>query len=130
MAATASDKAAVDVTGAFTPEAFERHLSGLTAAPAWWIERKRSAYARFEHLAMPSRTDEGWRFSNISGVALNGYAPAEPGAGIGAGHAGLAVVPAAMLVFVNGRPSGGVSIPSDLAARGVVVSTLSGALSR
>jgi Fe-S cluster assembly protein SufD len=130
MAATASDKAAVDVTGAFTPEAFGRHLSGLTAAPSWWIERKRSAYARFEHLAMPSRTDEGWRFSNISGVALNGYAPAEPGAGIGAGHAGLAVVPAAMLVFVNGRPSGGVSIPSDLAARGVVVSTLSGALSR
>jgi len=131
MAAPASDKAVVDVTGAFTPEVFERHLSGLAAAPAWWLERKRSAYARFEALAMPSRTDEGWRFSNISGVALGGYAPAGPHpSSAGDGHATLAIESAAALSFVNGRPSGAISISADLAARGVVVSTLSEALTR
>jgi Fe-S cluster assembly protein SufD len=131
MAATASDKAPVaDVTGAFTPEVFERHLAGLASVPGWWIERKRSAYARFEALPMPSRTDEGWRFSNIAGVTLGGYSPAVAGTGAGAGHADLAVEPAAALSFVNGRPSGAISISADLAARGVVVSTLSAALSR
>src|SRR5271155_3080967 len=131
MAAPASDKDVVDVTGAFTPEVFERHLSGLTAAPAWWLERKRSAYARFEALPMPSRADEGWRLSNISGGALGGYAHAGPHPGPGGdGHASLAVESAASLSFLNGRRSASTPLPADLAARGVVVSTLSEALTR
>ncbi len=60
-------------TGAFTAEAFAAHLAGQSAAPAWWLERKRAAYAAFAALPMPKRTDESWRFSNISTLTLDGF---------------------------------------------------------
>lgn len=63
------------VTGVFTAEAFAAHLAALRSAPAWWLERKRSAYAAFAGLPMPKRTDEAWRFSTISGLTLDGFAP-------------------------------------------------------
>src|SRR5580658_9076083 len=109
MAAPSTDQAtAADLVGGFTPEVFSRHLSVLSSAPAWWLERKRSAYARFESLPMPSRTDEGWRFSNISGVTLGGYAPAGAGSPAGgASRPALAIEPAATLEFLNGRALGG-----------------------
>src|ERR1700691_2351978 len=132
MAAPSTDQAtAADLVGGFTPEVFSRHLSALSSAPAWWLERKRSAYARFEGLPMPSRTDEGWRFSNISGVTLGGYAPAggeAPAAGIS--PAPLAVESAATLSFMNGRACGAKSISPALAAQGVTVTTLSEAVAR
>jgi Fe-S cluster assembly protein SufD len=129
MAATTTDKAAtIDITGGFTHEVFEKHLAGLPDAPEWWVERKRAAYLRFEGLALPSRTDEGWRFSNISGVTLGGYAPA--GADTGAPQAVLAVESAAGLSFANGRLSGSTALSAELAAKGVIVSTLSEALTK
>jgi Fe-S cluster assembly protein SufD len=130
MAAPATDKsAAVDITGGFTPEVFARHLETQSLAPEWWLERKRSSYARFEALPMPSRTDEGWRFSNISGVTLGGYAPAAVHAKAGgANHAALAIESAATLSFLNGRYTGGSPIPAELTAKGVVISTLTEAL--
>ncbi len=129
MAATAPDKAtAIDITGGFTHEVFERHLAGLPGAPEWWTERKRAAYARFEGLALPSRTDEGWRFSNISGVTLGGYAPVGADSGAAAAPAALAIEAAAALSFANGSPAGSKAVSAELAAKGVVVSTLSEAL--
>ncbi len=130
MAAPATDKApVVDITGGFTHEVFSRHLAGLATAPDWWTDRKRAAYARFESLPLPSRTDEGWRFSNISGVALGGYAPAAVQPGAVAAHAALAIETSASLSFLNGRPAGSSPLPADLAAKGVIVSTLSRAIS-
>jgi Fe-S cluster assembly protein SufD len=128
MAGTAPAPVA-DLIGGFTPEAFARHLAALKGAPAWWLERKRSAYARFEALPMPSRTDEGWRFSNIAGVTLGGYSPADaaPAKGV---PAVLALESAATLSFVNGRFAGGSGTPPDLAAKGVIVSTLSEAVAK
>src|ERR1700722_3411571 len=121
MAATAPDKtAAIDITGGFTHEVFEKHLAGLPDAPEWWIERKRAAYLRFEGLALPSRTDEGWRFSNISGVTLGGYAPAV--AESGAPQAVLSIEAAAGLSFANGRPVGSTALSAELSAKGVIVS--------
>jgi len=60
-------------TGAFTAEAFTAHLAGLSAAPAWWLERKRAAYAGFAALPLPKRTDETWRFSAIGTLTLDGF---------------------------------------------------------
>jgi Fe-S cluster assembly protein SufD len=132
MAVTASEPTtAADLVGGFTPEVFARHIAGLFGAPAWWLERKRTAYARFEALPMPSRTDEGWRFSNIAGVTLGGYAPAAAEAKAkGVAHADLSIESAATLSFLNGRPDGAVAISAAVSATGVVVSTLSEAVRR
>jgi Fe-S cluster assembly protein SufD len=56
--------------GSFTTEAFAAHLAAHAAAPAWWLERKRAAYAKFAALPLPKRGDEAWRFSNVAGVTL------------------------------------------------------------
>ena len=69
-----STQVSVSLTGAFTPEAFEAHLTRIAHLPAWWMERKRAAYARFARLPLPRRTDENWRFSNQAGFTLDGYA--------------------------------------------------------
>ena len=61
--------------GSFTAEAFAEHLATQKNAPAWWLDRKRAAYAKFAALPLPSRTDEAWRFSNISTLTLDGFAP-------------------------------------------------------
>jgi Fe-S cluster assembly protein SufD len=120
-----------DLVGGFTAEAFARHIGSLKAAPAWWLERKRTAYARFEQLPMPSRTDEAWRFSNISGITLAGYAPRQAAAApLSNPKPPFHVESAALLSFVDGRLAGIQPIASDLAARGVVVTSLSEALTK
>src|ERR1700690_4237528 len=120
-------KVSADPVGAFTSEVFERHLAALASAPAWWLERKRAAYARFESLPLPSRTDEGWRFSNISGITLGGYSPAQ---GQPKAPAPIGIASAASLSFAGGHLAGRVAVSTDLERKGVVVSTLSEALAR
>ena len=133
MAADATVQlAVVGNLGGFTPEVFARHLASQSASPAWWLERKRAAYSRFESLPMPRRTDESWRFSNIAGLGLGGFSPAGNGAWSPAPGAPLelAIEPAATLSFLNGRLAGAVGPSADLAKKGVVASTLSEALAR
>ena len=123
--------ATLDLVGGFTPEAFKDHLGSLAKAPAWWLDRKRSAYERFEGLPMPARTDEAWRFSTISGVTLSGFRPnptERPSAQGGA--EALAVPVGATLTFLNGRLSSAPFLGGDLAAKGVVATTFSEALVR
>src|SRR5271170_7959288 len=105
-----------DFVGGFGPDVFSRHLAAISSAPAWWIERKRAAYARFEALPLPGRTDEGWRFSNISGVALGGYSPVQ-GKALPSQKPPelLGVEPAASLWFVDGQLAGSVAVSTDLA---------------
>ncbi len=128
MAAPAHSPAALaSPVGAFTPDALEAHLASLAGAPAWWLERKRSAYARFEALALPTRNDESWRFSTISGIRLEGYeagarATETPATGA------FDLASAATLTFLNGRLVARTALPAELASRGVVVSTISEAL--
>jgi len=124
--ATSPTLTAADLVGGFTAEAFERHLGTLPDAPAWWRERKRAAYARFAAAALPSRTDEGWRFSNIAGIKLVGYAPAAPAAEATAFPFPLEA--AVRLSFAGGRLAGRTPVPAELAAQGVVVTTLGQAL--
>ncbi len=114
---------AAAAVGGFTPEVFAKHLSSV---PAWWRERKKAAYARFEALPMPARTDESWRFSNLSGIRIDGFTPdAAPPAGTAPAPAAFALAAAPMLTFVNGRLAARGVLPAHLAAKGVVVSTLS-----
>ena len=117
-----SPDAAVAATpvGSFTPEVFERHLSTV---PASWHERKRAAYARFQSLPLPSRTDESWRFSTLSGIKLDGYLTDQPSALAAKAAFSLAAEPT--LTFVNGRLASRNALPAALTSRGVVVSTLS-----
>ena len=132
MAVAPSTRSSVaDAIGGFTREVFTNHLASLSGAPDWWVERKRSAYARFESLPMPSRTDEGWRFSNISGISLAGFSPATPDmTGAGMKLKQSLVTPAATLTFVGGRFARGTPVSDELAGRGVVISTLSEAISK
>jgi len=114
--------------GSFTPAAFEEHLS---LVPALWHERKRSAYARFEALPMPTRTDESWRFSTISGIKLDGYVHDQAGtrdAKAAKGAFSLAAEPT--LTFVNGRIGTRNALRDSVAAAGVVVCTLTEAAAR
>jgi Fe-S cluster assembly protein SufD len=113
---------AASALGALTAERFERALAESAGAPAWWLERKRGAYERFAVLPAPRRTDESWRFSSLAGLGLPA-APAAPEPG-GAASPLAGVHLAASLRFVNNRLAPGGGLPADLAARGVILTTL------
>ncbi|MEO8440582.1 MAG: Fe-S cluster assembly protein SufD [Spartobacteria bacterium] len=50
--------------------------------PSWFTDQQRAGWTQFESLPMPSRTDQAWRFSNVSLLDLAPYsvAPALPDA--------------------------------------------------
>ena len=118
---------ATDLVGGFTAEAFAAHLATQSSAPAWWLERKRAAYARFAALPMPARTDEAWRFSGLAGIDLGGYAVSGASA---PATAPFAIETAATLTFMNGRAVHSSPLPADLQAKGVIVTTLAHAVAR
>jgi Fe-S cluster assembly protein SufD len=45
------------------------------AEPAWLVERRRSALARFGELGMPTRRQENWRFTNLRALETADYPP-------------------------------------------------------
>jgi len=107
------------VNGDFTPGAFAAHLAGLGHLPAWWLDRKREAWRRFESLALPARTNELWRFSSVASLKLDGYRlpdAADPGFQVpepGFPHG-------AALAFVNNRLLPGGGLPASLETQGVI----------
>ena len=126
LSSSATPTSARSPLGAFTPDLFASHLASLAAAPAWWLERKRAAYAKFSSLPLPKRTDEAWRFSNYSGIALESYALPLPA------KTALAPFPvdsAASITFVNNTLLRGAASESKLPA-GVIVTTLADAAVR
>ncbi len=126
----ASSPITVPVVGSFTPAAFEAHLARVRHLPAWWLERKRAAYARFASLPLPRRTDEGWRFSDLGGLTLDGVALPEPVALADAHHTSLGIDGAGTLAFANHRAVFHEAVSDDLARRGVVFGSLQDALLR
>jgi Fe-S cluster assembly protein SufD len=116
---TNTTSTSVAPTGVFTPEAFAARLAADSAAPAWWRDRRRAAYERFAALPMPSRKDEAWRFSNLSGLSLEGVALGPTGKDERLARAPFG--PSA-LTFLNGERIGDhavTGLPS-----GVIVTTL------
>ncbi|HET7536647.1 MAG TPA: Fe-S cluster assembly protein SufD, partial [Candidatus Didemnitutus sp.] len=113
----------------FTREAFNAHLARVQHLPAWWLDRKRAAYERFLMLPMPARANEGWRFSNISGVTLDGFKI--PSGSVDfkkTTHADLGVAGAGTLLFANNRLAMQEPLAADAAKQGVVFDTLQNAL--
>ncbi len=116
------------LVGSFTPEAFNAHLATQSDAPVWWLDYKRKSYARFAELPMPKRTDETWRFSNISGLTLDGFkvgrvvpnAPSNLPTGTG-------IDGVAALTFINNVLVGSTLLAPELTAQGVIVTTLAAA---
>ena len=114
--------------GAFTAEVFAAHLARVQHLPAWWLDRKRAAYARFAALPLPKRTDEGWRFSHLSGLSLDGYKLAEPinhqqvtNQDLGAPDAGTLLLANHQLVYAE-------PLAAKFAEQGVIFTTLQEAL--
>jgi Fe-S cluster assembly protein SufD len=127
MASTISNPtASVALTGSFTREVFESHLRRVQHLPAWWLERKRAAYARFAEMPFPRRTDEGWRFSNLSGVSLDDFSvPSTAGAEDQMAGDQSPVLPS-HLVFTNNRLSS--MLADGSLPKGVVVTTIQSGL--
>ena len=96
-------------------------MAAAAGLPDWWIERKRSAFARFAELPLPRRGDESWRFSTVGGVKLDGYALPGPATSSGAAEA---FAQTAALTFANNRLIRSTPIAAELKAKGVIVSTL------
>ncbi|MBL9214898.1 MAG: Fe-S cluster assembly protein SufD [Opitutaceae bacterium] len=114
--------------GAFTREVFEAHLARVKHLPAWWRERKRAAYERFASLPMPRRTDEGWRFSQLGGLSLDGYHLPAAADYDRSGHAELGVPGAGTLLFANNRLAMQEPLSGAAARSGIVFDTLQNAL--
>src|SRR5262245_50261508 len=45
--------------------------------PEWFSKRQRAAWAEFQRLPMPARTDQAWRFSNVGALDLSPFHQAE-----------------------------------------------------
>ena len=115
------------VNGDFTPDAFAAHLAGLGHLPAWWLDRKREAWRRFEALPLPARTDELWRFSSVAGIKLDGYRLGDaPGSEIQGPK--VEWPHGAALTFVNNRLVPGGGLPAGGQAPGVIFCSIEEAL--
>jgi Fe-S cluster assembly protein SufD len=112
----------------FTAERFAAHLASRHAQPAWWLGAKQAAWNQYKALPLPVRTDERWRFSNITGMALDGFElPSEPAAAIP--H--LPDFPhAAELTFSNCQivDRAKTILSAELSAKGVIFAPLDEAL--
>jgi Fe-S cluster assembly protein SufD len=115
----------------FSRDAFAAHLARLQHLPAWWLERKKAAYERFVSLPMPKRTDEGWRFSNLTGITLEGFKlPTSAVDYKKTTHSDVGVAGAGTLLFANNRLAMQEPLGAEVANRGVIFETLQNALLR
>ena len=74
MTSSASGTIHAPAVGGFTEETFEAFLRERDE-PAWLIERRREAFARFQAFAWPSARDEEWRRTDIRGLRLDAFGP-------------------------------------------------------
>lgn len=111
------------LVGSFTQAVFDAHVASLGAAPAWWLDRKRAAYAKFTALPLPKRTDEAWRFSNLSTLTLDGFTPATAGGEFSSAPFGVS-----HLTFINNRRVP--VLPAQSLPAGVILTTLTEAASK
>src|SRR4051812_24414552 len=124
-----SVSAPTSLVGSFTRAAFDAHLQRVAHLPAWWLDRKRAAYERFAALPLPKRTNEGWRFSNLSTLTLDGFNATPAACRFDQmAHRELGVAGAGHLVFANNRLVASQPLDASTAGQGIVFDTLQNAL--
>jgi len=123
-----SVSAPISLVGSFTRDAFEQSLARCAHLPAWWLDRKRAAYARFAALPMPVRTNEGWRFSNLSTLTLDGFNLPAPIRFDQMAHRELGVTGAGHLVLANNRLVSRQVVDAAAVKNGVIFDSLQNAL--
>jgi len=117
------------LVGSFTQEAFEQSLARCAHLPAWWLDRKRAAYARFAAAPMPQRTNEGWRFSNLSTLTLDGFNAAPAAVRFDQmAHRELGVTGAGHLVLANNRLVSRQIVDAAATQSGIILDSLQNAL--
>jgi Fe-S cluster assembly protein SufD len=110
-------------------EAFDEFNKREAAQPAWLIELRQGAFARFVEAGFPTTHDEDWRFTNVAPIAQTEFqlapqARANEGDLQAFGAAGFVC----RMVFVNGRFAPKLSRIPDL-PKGVKLSGLAQELS-
>ena len=119
------------IIGSFTAEAFESHLATQASAPAWWVARKRAAYATYASLPMPKRGDEAWRFSSYGTLTLDGFtlSPARSATVSDVTRFG-GISSLATLSFLNNELVASTPLNAEISAKGVIVTTLTEAAAK
>ena len=119
---------------AFYSAAFEAFVAERRE-PAWLVELRRAAFAKFLELAPPSRREEEWMRTDIRLFRLEKFAPpaltseasapaeATPGATVPAPILSAGVELGGTMTVVNGRAVDA-SYDADLASRGVLFGSL------
>jgi len=105
----------------FTPD-----VAAALDGPEWLRARRVAAAERFAALSLPTEAEEIWRYSRISSLDLDAYAPVagprpEPGIPAAVAPAVAAVGPAAGVVVLHDGRIVHVEVDDALAARGLVV---------
>jgi len=121
-----SDSPEKRLENSFAAHFAQQQNSGL---PDWWLEVRQKAWEQFAALPLPTRLDERWRFSKLSGLALEGYTLPK-GAANTYPHADYQcpTLPpferAATLCFHGQTMVHGTELPAELSARGVIFAPL------
>jgi Fe-S cluster assembly protein SufD len=104
-------------------ENFTVSLARSLPGPAWLTERRAGAAERFADGALPSPSEEAWRYSRIDQLDLDRYRPAPAD---GAGTFLAPTVDRAATVRVLNGAVVGVDLDDAYAAKGLVVADIAG----
>jgi Fe-S cluster assembly protein SufD len=108
----------------FTTRSVEE-LASLHGEPEWLRARRRQAFAVYERLPLPSRSDEEWRRTDIRGLDLDAFEPFERADGAAPADP---IADVAGVLRQRGSEPGRVELDRGLAARGVLFLPLSDAV--
>ena len=101
---------------AFTTTSVEE-LAYLHGEPGWLRARRRDAFATYERLPLPSRSDEEWRRTDIRGLNLEAFEPFERADGAAPADP---IADVAGVLRQRGSEPGVVELEPALATRGVL----------
>jgi Fe-S cluster assembly protein SufD len=68
---------------------------GLANEPGWLAERRKAGTSLVESLALPTKKDKGWEFTNLSGLDLDSYENTEADVEVSGGSDEIVVMPLA-----------------------------------
>ncbi len=113
---------------------FETHQELLGRPAGWFAEAQQAAWRRYLETPLPARTDERWRFANMARLReLDGFELAVGECPEAAALAARSLCPgpvAGHLVLVDDTLAAPVALEPELAARGVVFTTLIDAIAK